>query len=440
MASISVIGTGYVGLVSGTMFADIGHHVYCCDNDSAKIASIENGIMPIYEPGLKELVTKNKTAGRLSFCTSVKDAVNSSDIIFIAVGTPMGENHLADLTAVYAVAKEIGEHIDGYKVIVDKSTVPVGTASKVSEIIGNEIEKRGMQFEFEVVSNPEFLREGSALYDFANPDRIVVGVRSDKALSLMREVYAPLTANGIELVVTTPESAEMIKYACNAFLAVKISFINEISNLCEATGANVLDVSRAMGLDSRISAQFLQAGPGYGGSCFPKDTRAICATANQHGLSLQVIDSAIRANERQKEHMAQKIIKEFEDMDGVRLTFLGVTFKPSTDDMRDAPALAIIPKLVQLGAQVNIYDPKGMEQAKECFREFQNSINYLSDPYLAAKDADAAILLTHWQEFVALDMQKLKQQMKGNLFFDLRNMFEREALEKSGFSYIGVGR
>jgi UDPglucose 6-dehydrogenase len=439
VACISVIGTGYVGLVSGTMFAELGHVVCCCDSDSEKIKNIENGVMPIYEPGLKALVEKNKNEGRLVFCSDIEDAVKRGDSIFIAVGTPMGENHMADLSAVYEVARSIGRHMDAYKVIVDKSTVPVGTAKEITKIIDDELKRRELSIDFEVVSNPEFLREGTAVNDFSNPERIVVGVRSEKAQKMVEEVYAPLTGRGVELIVTTPETAEMIKYACNAFLAVKIAYINEFSGLCEVTGANVQDVAYAMGLDARIAPQFLQVGPGFGGSCFPKDTRAISATAKQHGLELRLVDSAIEANEAQKERMYLKIKKELGNVAGLTLSFLGVTFKPGTDDMRDAPALTIIPKLAADGAKIRIYDPKGSGQAKQYFSDIE-TIVYEYDAMSAVKDADAAILLTHWEEFKTLNYAKVRSAMKGDVFFDLRNFLDVKLMKNCGFKYIGVGK
>lgn len=440
MANISVIGTGYVGLVSGTMFADSGHHVICCDNDTKKIESLHKNIVPLFEPGLSELICQNQEAGRLRFCDSIEEAVLSSDILFIAVGTPMADDGSADLSAVYSVAYDIGTYMDRYKIIVDKSTVPIGTSKRVSQIIAEAQAGRNSSIDFEVISNPEFLREGSAVQDFSNPDRIVIGCSSDSAFDLMKEVYMPQIASGVTILRTSPETAEMIKYASNAFLAVKISYINEIANLCEKVGADVHEVASAMGLDKRISPYFLQAGPGYGGSCFPKDTQAIQTIALEHGLDMRVIEAAIKANERQKYHMVEKIKDTIGSLEGKTIAILGITFKPLTDDMRDAPSLIIIPELIKAGAQIRIYDPECAKEAPMRFAEYESNILYCENEYHAAKSADALVLLTHWQQFKSLDFQRIKSVMHGSYFFDLRNIYEKKIVEKYGLTYFCVGR
>ncbi|MDO8529604.1 MAG: UDP-glucose/GDP-mannose dehydrogenase family protein [bacterium] len=432
---IVVIGSGYVGLVSGTCFSEFGHMVTCVDKDEKKIENLKKGIIPIYEPGLEDMVLKNVKSGRLSFTTDPKEAIGEADAIFIAVGTPTSRrgDGYADLTYVYEVAKEMAPLLKKYAVIVDKSTVPVGTAREVKRII-KEINPSA---DFDVASNPEFLREGAAIGDFMHPDRVVVGVDNKKAEAVMREIYHPLYLIETPIVFTSLETAELIKYASNGFLAAKISFINELANLCEAIGANVVDLAKGMGLDNRIGKKFLHAGPGYGGSCFPKDTLALSRIAQEHGSPIRIIETVIEVNSAQKARMVGKIRKALGGSEaGKKIAVLGLTFKPETDDMRDSPALTILPALQEKGARISVTDPHGMEEAKKIMPE----LAYVGDPYEAAKDADALILMTEWNEYRSLDLEKLKGLMKGNIFIDLRNVYDPETLREKGFEYFGVGR
>lgn len=432
---IVVIGSGYVGLVSGTCFAEFGHFVTCVDKDEQKIKNLKKGIIPIYEPGLDDMVKENIASGRLSFTTEPKNALAEADAVFIAVGTPTSRrgDGYADLTYVYAVAKEIAPLLKKYTVIVDKSTVPVGTAKEVKRII----KEVNPQADFDVASNPEFLREGAAIDDFMRPNRVVVGAENEKAKEVMREIYKPLYLIETPIVFTNLQTAELIKYASNGFLAAKISFINEIANLCEAIGANVVDLAKGMGLDNRIGKKFLHAGPGYGGSCFPKDTLALARIAQEHGSPIRVIETVIEVNAAQKARMVGKIRKALSGSEaGKTIAVLGLTFKPETDDMRDSPALTILPALMEKGAKIVATDPHGMEEAKKIMPE----INYVSDIYETVKDADAVILMTEWNEYRSLDLEKLKKLMKGNVFVDLRNVYEPEVIRKAGFEYTGVGR
>lgn len=440
MSKITVVGTGYVGLVAGTMFSDCGHQVICCDIDSSKIDMLNDGKSPIYEEGLEPLIVKNLAKGTLRFTAEIPSAIKASDVIFIAVGTPPREDGHADLSFVYEVARTIGEHINAQKIIVDKSTVPVGTAREVGRIISEQLAARGEDIPFEVVSNPEFLREGTSVADFRHPDRVVIGCRSDAAFSVMEGIYRKLIGYDPPIRKVLPETAEMIKYASNAFLAVKISYINELSRLCEKVGADIDEVAHSMGLDARISPHFFQAGPGYGGSCFPKDTKAICNTAMQEGLNLQIIEAAIDANERQKLHMVDKITGAMGDVNGKLICVLGVTFKPGTDDLRDAPSLVIIEELTKRGAKIKVYDPQCKPSFCELFELNGAAITVCGDEYEAADGAHAAVLLTHWPQFGDMDLAKLKQAMAGDHFFDLRNMFTREPLEAIGFTYHCVGK
>ena len=387
---VVMIGTGYVGLVSGACFADFGHHVTCIDKDAEKIANLENGIMPIYEPGLDVLVDTNVKAGRLEFSTEAESAVKQADIVFIAVGTPTrrGDGH-ADLSYVYAAAEEIAGYVDGYTVIVNKSTVPVGTGDEVEEII----RKTNPAADFDVASNPEFLREGAAIEDFKRPDRVVVGAQSDRAFDSLGELYRPLYLNESPLLRTERRTAELIKYAANAFLAVKISFINEISDLCDAVGANVQQVAKGIGLDNRIGPKFLHAGPGYGGSCFPKDTLALSKTAHDYGAPITIVDTVIDVNQRRKEAMIERITKAMGgSVKDKTIAVLGLTFKPNTDDMRDAPSLVIVPGLQKLGANIRAYDPEGMKEAEELLE----NIEFCDDAYSCMEEADAVVILTEW--------------------------------------------
>lgn len=432
---ISVVGTGYVGLVSGACFAEFGWDVTCIDKSAERIESLKQGIIPIYEPGLDDLVKRNVKAGRLSFSLDYAPYVEDSDAVFIAVGTPSrrGDGH-ADLTYVYAAAQEIAAHLSGYTVVVDKSTVPVGTAREVAAII----RKANPKADFDIASNPEFLREGSAIGDFMRPDRVVIGVESERAKAVLKELYRPLYLLETPMVITNLETAELIKYASNAFLAAKISFINEISVLCEKTGADIKAISKGMGLDKRIGSKFLHAGPGYGGSCFPKDVAALIRIFHDNGLESRILEAVTHVNQNQKLRMAEKI-KDLlgQDLTPKNIAVLGLTFKPETDDMREAPSLVIVPELAAAGAHIKACDPQGVKEARKLLPA---SVEYLDSPYDAAKDADAVIILTEWNQFRALDIQRLKKVMRGNLFADFRNIYDRELMEKAGFTYIAVGR
>ena len=429
---VVMIGTGYVGLVSGACFADFGHHVTCIDKDAEKIANLENGIMPIYEPGLDVLVDTNVKAGRLEFSTEAESAVKQADIVFIAVGTPTrrGDGH-ADLSYVYAAAEEIAGYVDGYTVIVNKSTVPVGTGDEVEEII----RKTNPAADFDVASNPEFLREGAAIEDFKRPDRVVVGAQSDRAFDSLGELYRPLYLNESPLLRTERRTAELIKYAANAFLAVKISFINEISDLCDAVGANVQQVAKGIGLDNRIGPKFLHAGPGYGGSCFPKDTLALSKTAHDYGAPITIVDTVIDVNQRRKEAMIERITKAMGgSVKDKTIAVLGLTFKPNSDDMRDAPSLVIVPGLQKLGANIRAYDPEGMKEAEELLE----NIEFCDDAYSCMEEADAVVILTEWNEFRALDRKRMISSMRQPILIDLRNIYSLD--EVSEFQYHSIGR
>lgn len=433
--NVVMIGAGYVGLVSGACFSEFGAHVSCVDVDEKKINALNAGKIPIYEPGLNALVEKNAKTGRLHFITDLKTAVADADLIFIAVGTPTrrGDGH-ADLTYVYAAAKEIAKHLKGYTVIVDKSTVPVGTAREVQRIIKEE----NPDADFDVASNPEFLREGSAIGDFMRPDRVVIGVESQRAEALLRELYRPLSLIESPVFVTTLESAELIKYASNAFLATKISFINEMSILCEAVGADVHAVAKGMGMDNRIGRKFLHAGPGYGGSCFPKDTLALIRIAQEHGASCRIVESVVEVNAAQKARMVKKIRSALGGSEaGKTIAVLGLTFKPETDDMRDAPSLAILPPLMDKGAKIQAHDPEGMKEAKHLLPE---QIHYCESVYETFAGADAVVLMTEWNQYRGLDLDRVKGLMKGKIFIDLRNVYEHETMSALGFEYFCVGR
>ncbi|TWT27769.1 UDP-glucose/GDP-mannose dehydrogenase family protein [Planomicrobium sp. CPCC 101110] len=439
MTKIAVVGTGYVGLVSGAILSDFGHTVTCVDINEEKIQDLINGKIPIYEPGLESIVQKNTYYKRLSFTTDIKSAVEDNEVIFIAVGTPAAEDGSADLQYVLQVAKNIATYMNGYKVIVNKSTVPVGTGQKVKEMIQTTLAEREADFSFDVVSNPEFLREGSAVRDFTHPDRVVVGAESEKALEIMKEVYRVLYLNETPLVETDLETSEMIKYAANAYLAMKITFINEVANVCEKVGADVQKVAKAMGQDGRISPKFLNSGPGYGGSCFPKDTIALARIAEENGETISLIETTITANEKQKQKMVDKIINGLGDVDGKTLCILGVTFKPNTDDMRDAPALVILPALVKLGAKLKIYDPEGRKEGTWRLKEIEDSIVWCETSYEAIENTDATVILTEWNEFRNLDFDKVRQIGGSNNFFDLRNIYNKKSMIEKGFNYYGVG-
>jgi UDPglucose 6-dehydrogenase len=430
-----MIGSGYVGLVSGACFAEFGADVTCIDVDQGKIDRLNQGIMPIYEPGLDDLVERNVTAGRLKFTTQYDPAVGEADLVFIAVGTPTrrGDGH-ADLVYVYDAARQIALHLTGYTVIVDKSTVPVGTARQVERLIREE----NPSADFDVASNPEFLREGAAIGDFMRPDRVVLGVESERAERLLRELYRPINLIEAPVMVTNRESAELIKYASNAFLATKISFINEISTLCEQVGADVHAVAKGMGLDGRIGRKFLHAGPGYGGSCFPKDTTALIRIAQEHGASCRIVEAAVEVNAAQKARMVKKIREALGGSEaGKTIAVLGLTFKPETDDMRDSPALAIIPNLVDKGATVRAHDPQGEEEAKKLLPQ---KVQYYDDVYEMLAGADACVLMTEWNEYRGLDPERIRELMAGNIFVDLRNVYEHDVMHNYGFAYTCVGR
>ena len=431
---VAMIGTGYVGLVSGACFADFGHVVTCVDKDARKIENLKQGVMPIYEPGLDSLVEKNVNEGRLFFTTEAKDAISHADAVFIAVGTPSrrGDGH-ADLSYVYAAAEEIAGLIQDFTVVVTKSTVPVGTGDEVEEII----RKTNPQADFAVVSNPEFLREGAAIKDFKIPDRVVVGTEDDRARSVMSELYRPLFLNETPILFTARRTSELIKYAANAFLAVKITFINEMADLCEQVGANVQEVSRGIGLDGRIGKKFLNAGPGYGGSCFPKDTLALTKTANDAGTPVRIVDTVIEVNAARKKAMAEKIITAMGgDVTGKTIGVLGLAFKQNTDDMRDAPSLDIVPALIEAGATVRAYDPEAMSEAKH----LMDGIEYAENAYDAVTDADAMVIITEWDQFRALDLDRLKTALRGNIVVDLRNIYDPGDMLKHGFAYSSIGR
>lgn len=438
---IGVIGTGYVGLIQGVLFSEYGMEVQCMDVDEEKISMLKNGEVPIYEPGLSELLNKNINESRLSFTTSMKDVVCNSDVIFIAVGTPAMEDGSADLKYVEAVAKDIGKYINDYKVIIDKSTVPVGTGKKIKKIIDEEIKKREIEVDFSVVSNPEFLREGKALRDCTDPDRIVIGTDDEKAKKYMKTLYQN-TINQAPIVFTNIETAEMIKYASNAFLAVKISYINEMGLLAEKVGADIQVIAKTMGMDGRISPKFLHAGPGYGGSCFPKDTKAIVEIAKEKDVDMQVIKAAISANEKQKLKMCDKIIFGMNKDGNIKdktIAILGLSFKPETDDMREAPALDIVRKLVEAGANIQAYCPKGMPEARARFSDIDKYIKYMDNEYDASKGADALVIITEWYQFRALNIEKIKENMKDNYFFDLRNIYSKKQSQLKDFRYYGLG-
>lgn len=433
--NILMVGAGYVGLVSGACFSEFGANVSCVDVDEKRINDLIAGNIPIYEPGLNALVEKNVKNGRLNFITDISSAVADADLIFIAVGTPTrrGDGH-ADLSYVYAAAKEIAKHLKGYTVVVDKSTVPVGTARQVQRIIKEE----NPDADFDVASNPEFLREGSAIGDFMRPDRVVIGVDNQRAESLLRELYRPLSLIETLVFVTTLESAELIKYASNAFLATKISFINEMSTLCEAVGADVHDVAKGMGMDNRIGRKFLHAGPGYGGSCFPKDTLALIRIAQEHGASCRIVESAVEVNAAQKARMVKKIRSALGgEESGKTIAVLGLTFKPETDDMRDASSLAILPPLMDKGAIIRAHDPEGMKEARHLFSD---QILYCDGVYETFYGADAVVLMTEWNQYRGLDLKRVKSLMHGSIFIDLRNVYEHEIMSAHGFKYFCVGR
>ncbi|MBT6117177.1 MAG: UDP-glucose/GDP-mannose dehydrogenase family protein [Rhodospirillaceae bacterium] len=431
---IAMIGTGYVGLVSGTCFSEFGYDVVCVDKDETKIARLRGGEVPIYEPGLDDLIESNAKAGRLTFTTDLAGAVADADAVFIAVGTPSrrGDGH-ADLSYVYAAAEEIAQALGDYTVVVTKSTVPVGTGREVARIIA----KTAPKAEFDVASNPEFLREGSAINDFMRPDRVVIGSDSARATEIMREIYRPLYLRETPMVATSLETSELIKYAANAFLATKISFINEIADLCEKVGADVQSVARGMGLDGRIGNKFLNAGPGYGGSCFPKDTLALARTAQEAGAPVRIVETVVAVNDARKTRMAEKVLHALGgDAQGKTIGVLGLTFKPNTDDMRDAPSLAIVPALQKAGATIRAHDPAGMDEARALFE----GVIWCDDAYGTMTGADALVIVTEWNAFRGLDLDRMKTAMRRPLLIDLRNIYDLAEMARAGIRYVSVGR
>lgn len=445
---IGIIGTGYVGLVTGACFAEFGVFVTCVDKDEKKIKSLRKGVVPFYEPGLDDLVQRNTKQGRLKFTTKIGEAVDDSLVIFIAVGTPPRGDGTVELKYIDEVAKELAKHINGYKVVVTKSTVPVGTGKRIAKIITKNLIRtqadplgRKEQNNFDIVSNPEFLREGAAIEDFMRPNRVVIGAGSQQAVAILKDLYKPLYLIETPFVITTIETAEMIKYASNSFLATKVSFINEIANLCERVGADVNVVAKGMGFDQRIGAKFLHAGPGFGGSCFPKDTMALLKLGEEHDVELSVVRAAISANEKQRAIMFDKIEQAIGGVKGKVISILGLSFKPNTDDLRDAPSLYLIERLLKEKAMLRTYDPVATGNAKAIFPPTAYSgVVFCKDPYDAAKGADALVIITEWNQFRNLDLEKIKGLLRQPFFFDLRNVYEPEKMKKLGFRYFSVGR
>lgn len=430
---IGIIGTGYVGLVTGACFAEFGGFVTCADKDEKKIKSLKKGMVPFYEPRLEELVQRNIKEGRLNFTTKIANAVNSSLVIFIAVGTPPRGDGSADLKYVEDVAREIATNLTGYKVIVTKSTVPVGTGDRIREIISKNLKEK---VNFDIVSNPEFLREGSAIEDFMRPNRVIIGADSQQAVAIIKDLYKPLYLIETPFVITNIKTAELIKYASNSFLATKISFINEIANLCEQVGADVHMVAKGMGLDQRIGPKFLHPGPGFGGSCLPKDITALLKIAEEHGVQISIVDAVLRANEKQRENMLKKIRDAMGTLKGKTIAILGLSFKPNTNDLRDAPSLYIIQELLKEKVKIRAYDPVSMKDAEGILPE----VKYCKDPYDAVAGADALVIVTEWNQFRNLDLAKVKSLLKEPFFFDLRNIYDPQRLREKGFRYFCVGR
>lgn len=433
---IVVVGTGYVGLVTGTCLAEVGIDVTCVDVDTKKIENLKKGILPIYEPGLERLVHRNYEKKRLTFSTSLKDSIGGADVAFIAVGTPPGEDGSADLQYVLAVAREIGENMNDYGVIITKSTVPVGTAAKVKKEIQDALDKRGLSMEYDVASNPEFLKEGAAVDDFMKPDRIVIGVESDRARKILEKLYHPFVLNGHPVIFMDIPSAEMTKYAANAMLATKISFMNDIANLCEIMGANVNAVRKGIGSDPRIGNKFIYPGIGYGGSCFPKDVKALIRTARENGHEMRILQAVEDVNEDQKNVLFNKVKNRFGNLAGKKFAMWGLSFKPNTDDMREAPSLVIIDHLIKEGASVSAYDPVAMDEARHMLGD---KIEYAENEYAALENADALLIVTEWSEFRIPDFKEIKSKLKNKIIFDGRNIFEREEMAKQGIEYDCIG-
>ena len=434
---ITIVGTGYVGLVTGTCFSEVGIDVTCVDIDQKKIDGLKEGIMPIYEPGLETMVLKNVEKGRLSFSTSLKESIQDSEAVFIAVGTPPGEDGSADLKYVLAVAREVGQHMNDYLVVVTKSTVPVGTAEKVKSAVAEELQKRNSDLTFDVASNPEFLKEGDAIQDFLKPDRIVVGIETEKGQKTMEKLYKPFLLNGHPIIFMDVPSAEMTKYAANSMLATKISFMNDIANLCEIMGADVNMVRKGIGSDSRIGTKFIYPGVGYGGSCFPKDVKALIKTAQENGYPMRVLQSVEDVNDDQKSVLVNKVKKHFgSDLSGMTFAVWGLSFKPKTDDMREAPSIVIINQLLALGAQVKAFDPVAMEEAH---KDLGDTITYTKDEYEALVDADALLLVTEWPEFRVPNFTVVNKLLKNKIIFDGRNVYDQDEMKELGYTYYGIG-
>lgn len=435
---IAIVGTGYVGLVTGACFAEMGLNVVCVDIDKRKIEKLKNGVMPIFEPGIEVLVNKNAEEGRLSFTSDLVDILDDVSVIFCAVGTPPGEDGSADLKYVLEVARSVGRNMKGYKLLVTKSTVPVGTAPKVREAIQKELNIRGLDIQFDVASNPEFLKEGAAIKDFMSPDRVVVGVESERAKQLMERLYKPFVLNGFPIIFMDIASAEMTKYAANAMLATRISFMNEIAALCEATGANIDSVRKGIGSDKRIGTSFLYAGAGYGGSCFPKDVKALITTAKEFGFEMKIVGAVEKVNDHQKGIVFRKLNEAFKnDLKGKTIAIWGLTFKPDTDDIRDAPSLVVIEKLLNAGANVRVFDPVSMEEIEQ---KLGKKVMYCKNPYDTAQDADAVALVTEWKQFRLINWVKIKQLMNGNVVVDGRNIYDPAELKSEGFNYYSIGK
>ena len=436
---IAIVGTGYVGLVTGTCFSEMGTEVYCVDIDQKKIENLKNGVIPIFEPGLDEMVDRNFKAGRLRFTTDLSSILNEVDIVFSAVGTPPDEDGSADLKYVLEVARTIGKNLNKYMLVVTKSTVPVGTAKLVKKAIQDELDKRGLSdLKFDVASNPEFLKEGAAITDFMQPDRVVVGIESEDARKLMERLYKPFTLNNYRIIYTDIPSAEMIKYAANAMLATRISFMNDIANLCEIVGADVTMVRKGIGSDARIGSKFLYSGCGYGGSCFPKDVKAIIKTAKDLGYNMEILEAVENVNERQKNILFEKLMKYYNgDIKGKTIAVWGLAFKPKTDDMREAPSLVLIDQIIKAGAKVRVYDPVAMEEAKK--HHLGDSVLYAKDIYDATLDADAILMVTEWNEFRLPTWDVIKRTMRKPVVFDGRNIYNKQDMSDSGFDYFGIG-
>lgn len=437
---LSIVGTGYVGLVTGACFAEMGNEVFCVDIDEDKIQKLQNNIIPIYEPGLEEIVKRNASKGRLFFTTDIKSVVENTDIIFIAVGTPMGEDGSADLQHVLKVAQDIGKYMNKHKYIINKSTVPVGTADKVREVIKQELQKRGINISFDVISNPEFLKEGAAVEDFMKPDRVVVGVESQEAMELMKELYAPFTRNHERFIGMDVRSAEMTKYAANAMLATKISFINEIANICERVGADINKVRIGIGSDSRIGYHFIYPGCGYGGSCFPKDVNALIRIAKDVDYEPKILTSVEEVNYHQKRVLVQKALKRFgEDLSDMTFAVWGLSFKPETDDMREASSVVIINELTKRGAKIQAYDPVAIDQAKNFYLKDNKNVSYFNSKYDALNGADAMFLVTEWKEFRSPDFEEMRKRLKNPIIFDGRNQYNKDKMQAIGFEYYQIG-